>query len=716
MRVLCSIRTLLLLLLVGLSFVTLTSGGLIFPTSTLPNLPIPLSQSTAVYYNGSIYVIGGLTSGALFVSSVYVFQNGKWIDGPPLPFHLAEAGGVVLNNNIYVVGGLNESGIFGGILVFNGNSWYTISTSMPVPVYGAVVFAYNNQIYVIGGMNTTGFTLSPPSRLIQVYSLNTNSWRIIGYAPEPMGYSGYYFNGNALYVVGGYIGYASGSNQVYMYFPSNNTWVSLPPLKTNVYANAVGYYGGILYGVGGYYYNSLGQFIPGAIYYMNTSWKLSDFNENIPTVYSAYVQVGNKLYIIGGLDASKGFVATSAFQEVSLILPPPKPVIRFAQAGNNSISLSWYDTNTSGYYIQWWSSIDNNKSTINVGNVSSYLFINLTNGVTYYFRIIPYNQAGNGTSSDIISLTPGAVPDSPSVKVIVGDRNATVIWSKPYNGGFPILGYYLTVKTDNSSYTINVGNVSKYTLTNLTPEVLYEVMVVAYNKLGNSSPGIVNFVALTTASISVSVYKKVNGVLISWNKTENTTYNLLISDKKGKIIVNITTTNTSYFAYIPYGIYNVTIRATNQVGTNSTSFPIVFYIPPFIPLVKFSIGNNSILNLKWNNVTGATFYLVYVNTTLIANVTTDSYSLNLTPGFHVIRVVAANPIYNSSPASLGILIQQHSVTSSITTINTIIDTVTTVMSGINIKTAVIIIAVVIVVLTIIAFLLRRGGGYGAAGI
>ena len=703
---------LLLFLLLSPLFVSLTYSNIGFECNTYQQLPIPLADPAVAYYNGSIYVIGGDTSGPRVLSTVYIYTNGTWEEGPSLPFQLGGARAVVYNGSIYVVGGANYTGIFGGILELQGNQWVLVSDSMPVPVYDEIAFVYNNELYVIGGANFTGFTPSPPSDLIQVYSFQTGKWEIIGKAPQPLSDSGYYFNGSVLFVVGGYIGYADETPCVYEYFPENNSWVKLSPLPSGIMGEAVGYYRGVLYIVGGYFFR-YGVIDPGVIaYYSNGQWYFPGFKESVPTEYSGYVQIGKTLYIIGGNELpSQDF--TNAFQSVKIELPPPKPNIISYTVGNETVTLIWNDTDAQGYYVNYWAS-NGQRGSIETSN-TFYVFTGLEDGVTYNFQIIPYNEWGNGTPSNVISLTPFSVPNPPIVKVKVGDRNATVSWEPTFNGGFPIEGYYLILKGGNLTFEENVGNITEYTFTGLIPGVTYQLEVIAYNKFGNSSPAEIDFTAVAKATISLIATKSINGILLSWNTTQPAKFVLLVMSN-GKLIENLSLSNYSILLKIPFGVYNITLEAINQAGVSKTSILVYYYLVPPVPQVR-SVINGTSLYLSWNSTPLATYYLVYVNGSLFMNTSHTSVKVPLSLGRSEIKVIAGNPLYESEPFIFSVYLYSefsvltdavHSVSSNSTIIRVIAPATTNTTVDINLTSAIVIISLFILSLVVVMIMLREG--------
>ena len=703
-------NTFLVLVLVILLLPTISMGYVEFQSSILQAIPDSLVYATAAYYKGQIFLIGGVNLYGQVVSSVYIYSNGSWYLGPSLPFSLMGAVATVCDGNLYVVGGANSSSIFGGILKYTGNGWEIITTSMPVPVYGAIVFSYDDKIYVIGGFNASGNSLEPPSNLIQVYNLKTGSWEIIGTSPTPLAYSAYYFNGSVLFVVGGFVEPAQLTTAVYEYFPENNSWVELPSLPGPEAGGALGYYQGYLFLVGGMFYIN-GHYQGGEVlYYYNDTWRNSSIIERIPTMFSAYVEIGNTLYILGGF--GPGNIPSNAMQTVSIYLPPPKPRILSVISGNETITIKWYDTNATGYYLTYWSDLTG-KKTINVGNITSYTLRGLQDGITYYIQITPYNSLGNGTPSDIVNATPAAVPNPPIIKVKLGNKNATVYWEDTFDGGFPILGYYLEI--NNQTIKLS-GNVTSYVLTNLVPGNLYTIGIIAYNEIGNSSISTVSFIALAKPGLSISINKETDGFLLTWNVTTESgkvKYVLTVS-QMSKTILNLTLTNTSYFVKVPFGVYNVSLKAISVVGTSEYNFSVIFYIPPNTPNVTYTIYLNK-LYLNWTRVTGAEYYLIYDNGKLVANITATSFVLNMSFGANKIEVYAVNPYYKSAPSVLsGIVNHIIAVNSTYISVNVPQVTVaqgenatSTSYDPLTLKSAIIVILMLILALLSVLVLLKE---------
>jgi fibronectin type 3 domain-containing protein len=99
---------------------------------------------------------------------------------------------------------------------------------------------------------------------------------------------------------------------------------------------------------------------------------------------------------------------------------PSEPLDVDALSGDRRISLSWsppLDNNgrpITDYKLFFGQSPSNLEFSKNVGNVTSFLHVDLINGVTYYYQVVAINEAGEGARSDIKSATPMVLPGVPT--------------------------------------------------------------------------------------------------------------------------------------------------------------------------------------------------------------------------------------------------------------------------------------------------------------
>jgi PKD repeat protein len=86
---------------------------------------------------------------------------------------------------------------------------------------------------------------------------------------------------------------------------------------------------------------------------------------------------------------------------------------------------------------------------------------------------------------------PCTVPSAPqNLTAVAGNGNVTLTWQPPAdNGGMPITGYRIYYGTTARNYTVNitVGNVTAYTITNLTSGQKYYFAVSALTAAGEGA-------------------------------------------------------------------------------------------------------------------------------------------------------------------------------------------------------------------------------------
>lgn len=88
------------------------------------------------------------------------------------------------------------------------------------------------------------------------------------------------------------------------------------------------------------------------------------------------------------------------------------------------------------------------------GTTSQWIDEGLTNGITYYYKVSAYNEAGYGSNSTPVSEYPNRVPYAPtldSATAVVGGVDLS--WTAGGNGGSVITGYKIYRGTDPGSLT-----------------------------------------------------------------------------------------------------------------------------------------------------------------------------------------------------------------------------------------------------------------------
>ena len=136
---------------------------------------------------------------------------------------------------------------------------------------------------------------------------------------------------------------------------------------------------------------------------------------------------------------------------------------------------------------------------LDVGNGTNFGVTGLSGGTTYYYRVRAVNAGGTSPNSNTINAT--TVPAAPVAQN--ANKISNIDFTANWKNATGATGYRLDVSTDSSfgSYVagyqdLDVGNVTSYDVTSLTPQTTYYYRVRAYNVSGTS--GNSNVVTTTT--------------------------------------------------------------------------------------------------------------------------------------------------------------------------------------------------------------------------
>ena len=284
------------------------------------------------------------------------------------------------------------------------------------------------------------------------------------------------------------------------------------------------------------------------------------------------------------------------------------------------------------------------------------------------FRLVARNAAG-ATATDTATVSAGTTAPLPPVNVrnsVAGTR-VTVNWQRNPSGGAPTSYLLYIGRTMWGSEVINgrsLGNVLSATLT--LPTGSYYVRLRARNALGNSA---------STQPVSFRIGTQLaspTGLTANWNGTQTTLtwvassadspetaptdYVLEAGTAPGLADVAAVKVGeeTSFSTDVPYGVYYVRVRATNDKG-DSDPTPELVVAPPGTaeaPLELSSGGDGSTVTLSWTPPPGSEAPAGYVieagsdpglsdiATIQVGNVT--SFTTQAPPGTYFVRVRAIN--------------------------------------------------------------------------
>ena len=126
---------------------------------------------------------------------------------------------------------------------------------------------------------------------------------------------------------------------------------------------------------------------------------------------------------------------------------PSAPIIGTVTAGNSNVTVTWSAGATngstrSGYIIQRSENQTNWTNHTAGSNDSSLTISGLTNGTTYYFRVITQSNAGNSAQSSTLSAVPFTTPSAPIIGTAISRNNSAIVnWTPLYQGSSDIITF-----------------------------------------------------------------------------------------------------------------------------------------------------------------------------------------------------------------------------------------------------------------------------------
>jgi predicted RNA-binding protein with TRAM domain len=294
---------------------------------------------------------------------------------------------------------------------------------------------------------------------------------------------------------------------------------------------------------------------------------------------------------------------------------PAAPAVMMADAGNQSVELTWNEPAENGSSITSYtitptpgaSGTPVTVASSAVGSPPSYTVTGLTNGTGYTFTVLATNAVGDGPASAATSeLKPATTPDAPVTPTAVfGDGKAMVTWAAPCvapcampsDEGRPISGYTIKAYPGDGSATLSMTATPAmagmpFTFSGLTNGVSYTFTVTAANVIGTgeesmpSTPAVtpgrkpdppaaphvvpgnsmatVTVVPVCVAPCSVSGPSDEGRPVTSYTVTETTTNTSKTLPQPGPLAVTFTgLKNGTTFSFV--------VTATNAINTSDPS-------------------------------------------------------------------------------------------------------------------------------------------------
>jgi hypothetical protein len=299
-----------------------------------------------------------------------------------------------------------------------------------------------------------------------------------------------------------------------------------------------------------------------------------------------------------------GILTTISLSQIDTIYAAsaPEPISDLiASPSNGKVELTWTApidngaTISSYRVIMWQTGSDVFTTFPNLSTQTFATVTQLTNGISYSFKVIAVNSIGSSPDSNIVTVIPTTTPSLSvpepitDLKATREDRKVKLTWTAPFDNGSPITAYEISywqigfqvIKTK----TVTSTNAQ---ITDLTNDVPYSFTVTAINSVGHGPDS--NIVSATpSASVSASVPNQVRGVVanpsdgqvfLSWiqpsaNGSPITSYRVVVSEMGSNVFTTYPILGTATKVTIPglqNGItYTFSVSAVNAVGVGKGS-------------------------------------------------------------------------------------------------------------------------------------------------
>lgn len=289
-------------------------------------------------------------------------------------------------------------------------------------------------------------------------------------------------------------------------------------------------------------------------------------------------------------EAGMSPVSGSSKSVIYVYTPPAQVKITSITAGYEKLTVVFKPPAPNGAPILTYKyALNGSTEFIDAETTTLPLVINgLTNNTSYNVRIIATNEAGDSVASNPAAKPVTFVylpPNAPAlVSATGGNQSVKLVFNVPAIRGAPITGYKYSFDGGETKIDIS-GNTSPFTITGLTNDVPYNVILYADSDAGLSLPSLVrNFTPVYKAPDRPTL-----GTIIALNQGASVAFtagaengapitNYLYSLDGGETTTSLDSTNT------PFNItgltndiaYSLILIAVNEVGNSVPSLPKLF--------------------------------------------------------------------------------------------------------------------------------------------
>uniref|UniRef100_A0AAT9JFF7 ORF42 n=1 Tax=Nitrosopumilaceae spindle-shaped virus TaxID=3065433 RepID=A0AAT9JFF7_9VIRU len=322
--------------------------------------------------------------------------------------------------------------------------------------------------------------------------------------------------------------------------------------------------------------------------------------------------------------------------------------LAFTSSTPTTLSVNWTAPDNGGSAITTYKMFVDGIQ-VDTTTFTTYTFTGLTTKTNYDFTVVTTNNVGDSNSSNTLNETVWGVPDavtnltaSSTLSSITLNYDAAV----PY--GYPVTGYKLERESPvGGGFTVlsaNIGIVTTYTDTGLSPVVEYNYRITPLSSIGDGVSATINYTTLPPAPTGLTASSTITGNMdLSWTapspSTGVTGYHIQRADGVGNayatIVADTGNTNTTYTdTGLTQGIvYVYRVAAITPFGESNysnTYSMTTYYLPNAVTDLTVTTNNLLQFVLNWSQPTlYGTFTGYQLNYTTPAGVPQTIYSSSI---------------------------------------------------------------------------------------
>ena len=304
--------------------------------SEIAPMPVPRFNASAMPYNGSILVLGGISARGSVGAQWYDPATDTWTNLEPVNWKRRFWGAAAVGEEMFLIGGRDEHAVSSGtvdVFLSEHDAW-TTGTAMGVPREDAFVASVDGVLYVFGGLNHDQIPFADAERgapnLAEVAYTQQEpeaAQIVIDWEKRaPMPISRYYgataLVDNIIYTIGGLEAQDPTGRVVEAYDPVSDTWTtkaSLPEGRFNVAAAA---FDGVVYlfggaDVDGNVVDTVDRYDPAT-----DTWEAAITRLPQPAAGVAVAVYEDRIYLFGGSRSSQMFVPAENYYDSAYAFDP----------------------------------------------------------------------------------------------------------------------------------------------------------------------------------------------------------------------------------------------------------------------------------------------------------------------------------------------------------------------------------------------------------